>query len=149
MSEQNVNVVRALFEVWNARDMDAVRDLYDPDVIVRGLEGWPEPGPFVGREAVMRQWKLQRETWDADELELINHSVDVGDRIAVRFIWRGVATGPSRIWRCRPSTRCAMAGSSVRSTSGTTRRPSKPWDCQSRRSDAALLQCAKTSSRYS
>jgi ketosteroid isomerase-like protein len=94
MSEGNVKVVRALFEAWNAGNMDAVRELYDPNVIVRGLEGWPEPGPFVGREEVMRQWQLQRETWDADELELINYSVDVGSRVAVRFIWHGVGHGP-------------------------------------------------------
>jgi ketosteroid isomerase-like protein len=64
VSQENVKVVRALFEAWNAGDMGAVRDLYDPDVIVRAPEGWPEPGPFVGREAVMRQWEQQRDTWD-------------------------------------------------------------------------------------
>ena len=30
--------------------------LLDPDVIWRQPEGWPEPGPDVGREAVMRQF---------------------------------------------------------------------------------------------
>ena len=35
--------------------MDALRERYDPDaMIVRGLEGWPEQEPAVGREAVMR-----------------------------------------------------------------------------------------------
>ena len=61
MSQENVEVVRAFFEAWNSGDMDAVRDTYDPNVIVRAVEGWPEPGPYVGRDAVMRQWKLQRE----------------------------------------------------------------------------------------
>ena len=91
MSQENVQVIRALFEAWNAGDMDAVRELYDPDVIVRPLEGWPEPGPFVGREALMRQWKQQRDAYDADELKLINHSIDVGDRVAgeVHLAWRG------------------------------------------------------------
>ena len=45
--------------------------LYDPEVIVRPLKGWPEPGPFVGRDAVMRQWERQRETFDTDAVELI------------------------------------------------------------------------------
>ena len=39
--------------------------MYDPNVIVRATEDWPEPGPFVGREAVMRQGEQLRETWDA------------------------------------------------------------------------------------
>ena len=66
MSQENVEVMKAFFEAWNAGDMDAVRELHDPDVIVRMPEGWPEPGPYVGREAVMRQWEQQRETLDAD-----------------------------------------------------------------------------------
>jgi ketosteroid isomerase-like protein len=94
MSQRNVEVVLALFEAWNAGDMDAVRALYHPDVIVRTPEDWPELGPWVGREAVMRQWNQQRETFDADDLKLIDHSIDVGDRVAVRYIWRIVGHGP-------------------------------------------------------
>ena len=94
MSQENVEIVRAVFEAWNAGDMDALRELYDPDVIVRTPEGWPEPGPFVGREAVMRQFEQLRETWDADALELISDFIDAGDRVAVRFIWRGAGHGP-------------------------------------------------------
>jgi ketosteroid isomerase-like protein len=55
MSQENVEVVGAMFDTWNAGDMDAFRELYDPDVIVRAPKDWPEPGPFVGREALMRQ----------------------------------------------------------------------------------------------
>jgi hypothetical protein len=42
---------------------------FDPNVIMRMPDGWPEPGPEVGREAVMRQLGQQRETWDADAFE--------------------------------------------------------------------------------
>jgi hypothetical protein len=52
MSRENVGVVDAMGEAWNAGDMDAFRELLSPDVIVRAPDGWPEPGPFVGREAV-------------------------------------------------------------------------------------------------
>ena len=94
MSQENVEVIRAFNEAWNAGKMDALRALYDPDVIVRAPQGWPEPGPFMGREAIMRQWEQMRETWDADVLELISDFIDVGDRVAVRFIWRGAGHGP-------------------------------------------------------
>jgi ketosteroid isomerase-like protein len=57
MSQENVGVVEAMGDAWNAGDMDAFRGFLAPDVIVRVPEGWPEPGPFVGREAVMRQWE--------------------------------------------------------------------------------------------
>jgi ketosteroid isomerase-like protein len=94
MSQENVEVVRASIEAWNAGDMDAYRDLYDPDAIMRAPDGWPEPGPFVGREAVMRQWEQLRDTWDADASEPISDFSDVGDRVTVRFIWRGAGHGP-------------------------------------------------------
>jgi hypothetical protein len=54
--------------------MDAYREAYDPDVIMRSPDGWPEPGPFVGRKAVMRQFEQLRETWDADALEAVGLS---------------------------------------------------------------------------
>jgi ketosteroid isomerase-like protein len=68
MSRENVEIVRALFEVWNAADMDAFRELYDPDVIVRTVGDWPEPGPYVGREAAMRFHEQLRDTWDVNTL---------------------------------------------------------------------------------
>jgi ketosteroid isomerase-like protein len=57
MSRENVEVVRAAFDAWNAGDMDAFRQLFHSDAIVRAPTGWPEPGPFVGRDAVMRQFE--------------------------------------------------------------------------------------------
>jgi len=95
MSQENVEIVRKAFEVWNAGDMDAFREFYDPDIIVRPPEGWPEPGPFVGREAVMGQWEQLRETWDADEVEPIGDFIDAADRVVVRQAWRGAGHGPS------------------------------------------------------
>ena len=94
MSQENVEIVRRGFEVWNAGDMEALRELYDPGIIWRGPEGWPEPGPYAGREAVMRQGEQLRATWDSDSFELISDFIDVGDRVAVRFIWRGAGHGP-------------------------------------------------------
>jgi ketosteroid isomerase-like protein len=94
MSQENVETVKAAFEAWNAGDMDAVRELYDADVFMRMPEGWPEPGPFVGRDAVMRQWDQQRETWDSDALIPVSDFIDAADRVVVRFIWRGAGYGP-------------------------------------------------------
>ena len=94
MSQENVEVVRALIEAWNTGDMKAFREHYDPDVIVRGPKGWPEPGPFIGREAIMRQFEQLRSTWDDDALEVTGDYVDSADHVAVRWIWRGAGHGP-------------------------------------------------------
>ena len=94
MSQENVEVVRRAYEAWNAGDMDAVRERLDPGIIWRPVEGWPEPGPFEGREAVMRWLEQMRETWDTDDLELISDFIDAADRVAMRVIWRGAGHGP-------------------------------------------------------
>ena len=94
MSQQNVEVVRAAYDAYNARDMDALRELYDPDaIIVRALDGWPEPGPFVGRDNVVRGFEDLRETWDSDSLENVR-LIDAGDRVVARHTWRGIGRGP-------------------------------------------------------
>jgi ketosteroid isomerase-like protein len=94
MSQENVQIVRKLIEAWNAGDMDAFRELYDPEIIMRPPERWPEPGPFLGREAVMREWHQTRETWDGDTVEPISDFIDAGDRVVVRQVWRGIGQGP-------------------------------------------------------
>ena len=46
MSQENVETVRAAYEAWNAQNMDSLRELYDPGVmVVTGIEGWPEQPP--------------------------------------------------------------------------------------------------------
>ena len=94
MSQENVELVRSMFAAFNASDMDTFRDGYDPNVVWRLAEGWPEPGPYVGRDTVMRYVAQLRDTWDADALEPIGDFIDAADRVVVRFIWRAVGHGP-------------------------------------------------------
>jgi ketosteroid isomerase-like protein len=89
-----VEIVRAAFAAWNAGDMAAFRELFDADAILRNPEGWPEPGPFVGRDAVMREFEQLRATWDGDTLEPIGDFIDAGDRVVVTYFWRGTGHGP-------------------------------------------------------
>ena len=89
-----MEIVRAMLEAYNSGNMDAWADFLAPDVSSRPPDGWPEPGPFVGREAVVRQYSQQRETFDTDAAEPISDFIDVGDRVAVRLIWLGRGHGP-------------------------------------------------------
>ena len=82
-----------MFEAYSAGDMDAFRELHDPDVIGRMPEGWPEPG-FVGREAVIRQFEQLRETFDATSVRPISDFIDAGDRVVVRLAYHGEGHGP-------------------------------------------------------
>jgi ketosteroid isomerase-like protein len=94
MSQENVEIMRANVDAWNADDMDAVRESFNPGAILWLPEGWPEPGPFVGREAVMRQFEQLRGTWDAENLVPISDFIGTADRVVLRFIWRGAGHGP-------------------------------------------------------
>jgi ketosteroid isomerase-like protein len=94
MSQENVEVNRALFEAFNAGDMDALRELYDPEVVMHHVKDWPEPGPTVGREAVIRFIEQLRDTWDADALEVTSDFIHAADRVVVRFTWHGEGRGP-------------------------------------------------------
>jgi ketosteroid isomerase-like protein len=93
MSQENVEVVRAAYAAWNAGDMDAFREFYDPAVIVRPPDIWPEPGPFVGRDAVMRFFEQTRDIWDTDTLEPLGDFIDAADRVVVRYAWRAAGRG--------------------------------------------------------
>ena len=94
MSEENVEIVRKAFEAYNARDMESLRGLYHPEVIVRAPPGWPEPGPFVGRDAVMREFEGLREPFDQDSLEFVSDFLAAGDRVIVRAAWNMTGHGP-------------------------------------------------------
>jgi ketosteroid isomerase-like protein len=92
MSQENVEVVRDYFRAWNAGDMEAVRELYDPDAVIEVAPDWPEPGPFVGRDAVMQQLSQARAAFETDSAELLSDTV--GDRVIARVGWHGVGPGP-------------------------------------------------------
>jgi ketosteroid isomerase-like protein len=95
MSEENVEVIRRAFEAWNAGDMERLGELYDPDAIMRAPPGWPEPGPFVGRDAIMEQFSRVREALDSDSAVLMSDFLSAGDRVLVRFAWKGAGYGPA------------------------------------------------------
>jgi ketosteroid isomerase-like protein len=94
MSQENVEVVKAALAAWNTGDMDGVRALLDPDAVLHPPEGWPEPGPYVGEEAVMREWFQVREAWKADAVEPVSDFIHAADRVVVRVIWRTAGHGP-------------------------------------------------------
>jgi ketosteroid isomerase-like protein len=94
MSQENVEMIRGFFSAFNAGDMEAVGETLDPYVVIaRELEGWPERGPFVGRDAVIRQWERSMEPFPGATLELIS-VIDIGDRVVTRQVVHAKGQGP-------------------------------------------------------
>ena len=94
MSQENVETVQAGFDAWNAGDMDRLRALYDPNVVLHVVPDWPEPGPYVGREAAMGFYDRLRDSWDFDAIEPNMDFVEVADHVLVRHTWRAHGHGP-------------------------------------------------------
>jgi ketosteroid isomerase-like protein len=94
MSQENVETIRAINQVWNEGDMDAFRERLDPEVIVQTVGNWPEPGPYVGREAVMAFYRSLRAAFDEDRLRETSEYLHLADRVVVRLAMDTVGHGP-------------------------------------------------------
>jgi ketosteroid isomerase-like protein len=86
MSDEHLELSRRLYDAWNAGDMEALRELHDDEVVMRHPDGWPEPGPSVGRDAVFRQFELLREDWEIDRVE-VHDMRAAGDYVVARHSW--------------------------------------------------------------
>jgi ketosteroid isomerase-like protein len=86
-------LIAAFAEAWNRGDTETLRLLLHEDIRHTPPPGWPEPGPFVGRDAVMTHFDQLRETFHADSVEAADLT-PVGERLVIRVVWRGSGLGP-------------------------------------------------------
>jgi len=95
MSEENVEVVRQVFEAFNRRDWAAWKSHHDPDVEWHDPPGVPGGGVHRGAGPIVRFLEETLETaaeWRADveEVESVGH-----DRVLMRgrsvVVWRGTS----------------------------------------------------------
>lgn len=97
MSHENVEVVRRAYEAYNSGDLVALRDGLHPEIVMHHLEGWPEPGPSVGPDEVMREYEQLREAWQRGDSVEHGDLIEAGDRVLSRDVWRGSGTGPNAV----------------------------------------------------
>jgi ketosteroid isomerase-like protein len=112
MSEENVEVVRAIWDAVNRGDIDeAFR--YAPDDFVADWSGSeaPESGVYRGREAVKERFERTSEAWS--EMEYFETEIiDAGDQVlrvgGVRARGRGsgaeVTAQGAQVWTFRGGT---------------------------------------------
>ncbi len=55
MSQENVELVRRVYDLWNQGDIDAAMEMFDPEVVWHGYTHLPESGRRDGVDAV-RAW---------------------------------------------------------------------------------------------
>jgi ketosteroid isomerase-like protein len=89
MSQENVEIMRRAFDVWNEGDVDAIRRLYTEDVVVR--TGITEFGrTFEGGDQIGRWVAEMQETWA--EVRWEPERVFEADDVVVSF-YRGIGVG--------------------------------------------------------
>jgi ketosteroid isomerase-like protein len=86
MSQENVEVLRRCFDLANDGDLDAVADLYDENAVLHAIEGWPEPGPWYGRAAILGEFRRLWEDFVEGKLE-ITEIDDHNDWVLVKGVW--------------------------------------------------------------
>jgi ketosteroid isomerase-like protein len=90
MSEENVEVVRRLFDAVERRDLAGVIASYDENIVIHEASSLPYGGVYRGNEGAQDHAARYVQTWDhfqtAAEQKLDAEFLDAGDTVVV--LWR-------------------------------------------------------------
>jgi ketosteroid isomerase-like protein len=89
MSEENIGIVRRLFEHWERGEWNEGRDLFDDSCeVVFGTSAFPDPGAYlIGRDA-LRAWMNFIEAFETFATE-VDQIVEADGRVVVLAWIRG------------------------------------------------------------
>jgi ketosteroid isomerase-like protein len=90
----NESVLRRSIDAWNANDWEVLESLWNPDGTIVAPEGWPEPGPREGWDAIREQFERIKDSWTEERAEVLSIR-PIGDRLFAEIRWtvRGEASG--------------------------------------------------------
>jgi uncharacterized protein len=92
MSEENVKVVRAMFDAFSRGDTPAMLKLADPSVVFTPIPDAPDVQDFHGHEGLLQGIAQTTEIWDDFSIEL-REMRDFDDHVLASLRWWG--RGPS------------------------------------------------------
>ena len=92
MSQENVEVMRAAFDAWNAGDMDALFAHFHPELVYHPRADEPDPSPHVGRDAYERLAREFAESFSEVTYEVLE-LIDAGDHVIVSTVLHAVPHG--------------------------------------------------------
>jgi ketosteroid isomerase-like protein len=95
MTQENTEIVLDGIRRFEAGDLDGAAQNWHSDSRITGPEGWPEPGPFEGRAAVIGQFRRLAADWGQNSVSDLEVVADRGDWVVVTFRWevRGERSG--------------------------------------------------------
>ncbi|MEA2451233.1 MAG: SnoaL-like domain [Thermoleophilaceae bacterium] len=92
MAGRNIDVVRAGYEAWNRGDLDAVREIYAPDVTASAGALWPAAGEVSGADAIIQAFASIFSAFERSEL-VAEEYIEHGESVVVPTLWRGTLAG--------------------------------------------------------
>jgi ketosteroid isomerase-like protein len=91
MSEENVELVRGVYERWGEGDLSASIDLFDPNVVLVLGPQFPDAGSYSGIEAIKAYTRGLLEPWTHFTIEA-EEIVAGEDTVLVAVLQRGVGS---------------------------------------------------------
>ena len=91
----DIDVVHRAVGCFNDADWEGLAALIAPDCRMTPLDNWPEPGPFVGREANVAQFqRLRADSAGRTEIGVVE-ARERGDWVVTHYRWviEGAASG--------------------------------------------------------
>jgi ketosteroid isomerase-like protein len=85
MAQENVELVRRVYERWNGGDFDAAAELLDPEVRWDGYSHLPESGTREGIDEVRSWTDAFREAWGEVRVE-VEELVEIDDDSVLAFV---------------------------------------------------------------
>ena len=95
MSQENVEIVRAVFAAWNAGDMEALEALFPrfhPELVYHPRADEPDPSPHVGRDAYERLVHGFVDSFSEVTFELLE-VIDAADHVITSTVLHAVLHG--------------------------------------------------------
>jgi uncharacterized protein len=121
VSQENVELVRTIYERFRAGDIDGGLALQDPEIEVHDRPEAPDPQVYRGHEGVLRSLEVSQAEFKG--LDIVPEEfLDLGDRVAVlfRFVGTGRVSGITvderlaHVWTVREGKAIRMEVRSVR-----------------------------------
>ena len=95
MSQENVEIVLESIRRFRPSGLDEWAELWHPDTRMTLPEGFPEPGPFIGLDAVKREFERVIDSFSVLRFEDVEVVADSGDWVVAtyRVPARGATSG--------------------------------------------------------
>jgi ketosteroid isomerase-like protein len=105
MSQENVELLRRMFELFSHREMDwdAVFQLLDPDIVWEVRSDFPDAGIYSGYEGVRQLSETFDEAVEQTWYRPLEY-IETGNRVVVPLRWGGLGIGSGAAFAEREET---------------------------------------------